>query len=254
MDEFIKAFAGTFTIPLWVALSAIFASVAIGYLCTIWAIHVTKVRYKGQVIVVEGDRMVSPSAPLNQRSESVPLHTSRKAKPDEAIYINAQGWEDLEKRLAQRLNYRINDVALLLGVPLAQVRTWLAQGRLTAIIMGDRIQHITAESVWTLLEQKGITRQDEPLSPVPLPSKQDAIKQLQDKAPPLALTQKDTAPAASTPYQPYRYYLDGQPTEYRTLKDVLAAAGLAMHPGDMHSWATLSSAMRKRIRRESAIE
>lgn len=194
-----------------------------------------------------------PSEPVELASGSV------RTTDGETVSISAVGKADLDKRVAQRRNYRSSEVAELLGVAPSTISTWLGKGYLQSIVASDRTRWVTAASVASLLDKLGVepphdaepivealsepeTVEAEPIIRTPVDVKSVDVK---------SGTKNTTVVQSSKPsgHQWYKYYVDGGRQSYTTLREAVIAAGVRVPDGQPINWDNIGSVIRQRIKR-----
>jgi excisionase family DNA binding protein len=109
---------------------------------------------------------------LNDNRQPIPHLQPPISKPPQphpaedmdTVHMTKASRADLERHTAQRLNYRMSEVAALLGVQASYVTKLLSDGHLQSIVMGDGVRWIRSDSIYDWLVRTEIqltNRKDE---------------------------------------------------------------------------------------------
>ncbi len=240
------------SIGTWEFVGMMLACVASGVILTIICIMfldwITKSRVTGHKEPVTEqinlkDRYIQKLERENPKSASIPSLTDTevasgigvvRTSEGETVSISAVGKADLDKRAAQRRNYKVSEVAELLGVATSTINVWLGKGYLQSIVASDKTRWVTAASVVNLLDKLGV---------VPTQDADPIVAAL--SGPEIETEEKKLA----TVHQWYRYYVDGGEKPFTTLKEAVIAAGVRVPDGQSITWSNIGSVIRHRIKR-----
>lgn len=265
MDALIKALETSVNVPVLMVATLGLLGAVIGMLITVFCIVMLggkeETRKKGDEAYREEAALIiakakaqsgieSPGTPKPQPVKSKPVQPvqsptlvantvrSKQADATNQISVTSGGMDDLERRAAQRINYRIPEAATLLGIEQSQVNKLLAEGNLNAVMTSDGVKWITSSSISGLLNRIGIERPEEE---APGESGKAPAPELQP-----VHTDNDKLPFK----QHYWYYVDNNPKGLVSLRDALKVIGFVVKDSDKVDFRKLPAEVRNRIRRE----
>ena len=94
---------------------------------------------------------VKPETKIANKTDS-----KSNAPISDSINISAEGLTELERRTAQKMNFKTGDAATLLGIPVGNIMKLLGAGHLKSVIGGDGVRWIQADSITNYLIEVGI--------------------------------------------------------------------------------------------------
>jgi excisionase family DNA binding protein len=227
---------------------------------------------------------------LNDNRQPIPHLQPPISKPPQphpaedmdTVHMTKASRADLERHTAQRLNYRMSEVAALLGVQASYVTKLLSDGHLQSIVMGDGVRWIRSDSIYDWLvrteiqltnrkdeeeEEKRIAAEEERMATEARKVEEEermvtearkveeekiiAPRALPSTQAPIPVPIPSPAPAATRLHNQYWYFIDGADKGFTSLREALQALGLSERDS-MVRWESIPVNLRPKIQRELA--